>query len=225
MSPCFLARQARARAVLLALLLVAALLPGCARNVQVAPAKPAEWRCDEAADKALQDNDLDRAISLHEALLARDPGNALARYHLGYAFGLRNERQREIALYEQALADGYTKSDLYFNLGMAYAETGNPAKADATFQKALTTNPRDAEAHFGLAMLALSQSNLPGAEKELLTTVALDPAHEDARFNLAALYEKQGQKAKSLEQLTLLLQHHPDSQPGLELLQRVRKMK
>jgi hypothetical protein len=48
------------------------------------------------------------------------PANALAHYHLGFAYGMTGDETREINEYERATALGLSRWDLFLNLGIAF---------------------------------------------------------------------------------------------------------
>jgi hypothetical protein len=54
------------------------------------------WICSDMSDKAMKQNDYQTAILLHERVLEKNPSNALALYHLGYAYGQVGEHKKEV---------------------------------------------------------------------------------------------------------------------------------
>ncbi|PWT82121.1 MAG: hypothetical protein C5B58_08790, partial [Acidobacteria bacterium] len=57
---------------------------------------PAGGACDAAADVALKVGDYPTAIRLHQSVLLYDRNNALAHYHLGFAYGMAGLTDEEI---------------------------------------------------------------------------------------------------------------------------------
>ncbi|MBV8454492.1 MAG: hypothetical protein JOZ29_19790, partial [Deltaproteobacteria bacterium] len=76
--------------------------------------------CNVAADYMLGLEDYPEAIRLHRQVLARHPYNALAHYHLGFAYGMAGQTQEEICEYLAAVNLGLANWDLFLNLGLAY---------------------------------------------------------------------------------------------------------
>ena len=85
------------------------------------PAAPYEQICDIRADAALGLKDYQTAIRLHRYLLRSHPNDALAHYHLGFAYGMVGRSAEEIDEYQKAVTLGLHSWDLFLNLGLAYA--------------------------------------------------------------------------------------------------------
>ena len=100
-----------------------------------------EWTCDKDADAAITRNDIAAGISLHKKFLERFPENALALYHLGYAYGQTGDHLKEVFYYERAIALGFKKDQIYFNLGMAYGELNKKKQSVNAFKQAIKINP------------------------------------------------------------------------------------
>ena len=125
---------------------------GCAKEYR--PASQKGLTCMEEADQAIQRGDYELGVRLHMEFLSKKPKNALAIYHVGYAYGMAGNHAKEIEFYEDAIASGYNwDADFYYNLGMAYAELGSFEKAKSAFKKALEINPHHTEAREVLGSL------------------------------------------------------------------------
>jgi len=125
---------------------------GCAKEYR--PASLKDLTCMEEADQAIQRGDYELGVRLHLDFLKKEPENALAMYHVGYAYGMAGNHAKEIEFYENAIATGYNlDADFYYNMGMAYAELGSFEKAKSAFKKALEINPHHAEAREVLGSL------------------------------------------------------------------------
>ena len=55
-----------------------------------------EQVCDPLADYFLGMEDYPEAIRRHRVVIDDDPGNALAHYHLGFAYGVVGEHRQEL---------------------------------------------------------------------------------------------------------------------------------
>lgn len=76
--------------------------------------------CDPVADYYLGMEDYPKAVRLHEALIQRYPGRALAYYHLGFAYGVLGNHDRELLDYQKAVELGLSDWELFLNLGRLY---------------------------------------------------------------------------------------------------------
>src|SRR5690349_2738852 len=88
-----------------------------------------EQLCDVPADFALGIEDYPTAIVLHRRFLHSQSNNALAHYHLGFAYGMTGRGTEEISEYLTAIRLGLDKWDLFLNLGLAYFGQHEFAKA------------------------------------------------------------------------------------------------
>src|SRR2546430_12467477 len=81
-----------------------------------------EETCDVTADYALGLEDYAAAITFHRRVIHAHPANALAHYHLGFAYGMIGQSSQEITEYVKAVRLGLRDWDLYLDLGLAYFE-------------------------------------------------------------------------------------------------------
>jgi Flp pilus assembly protein TadD len=179
----------------------------------IAGASP-EQVCDVAADYPLGAEDYPQAIRLHEDLIRRQPGNALAHYHLGFAQGMAGDRPAEIREYQRAAALGLNDWDLFLNLGMAQLEDGDLDSATASLRRAVLLGARHPESHFNLALVEVQRGMLADAERETLLSLRLNPPQPDARNLLGVIYAQQGHFAKASLVWRELLTDAPDYQPA-----------
>jgi cytochrome c-type biogenesis protein CcmH/NrfG len=172
----------------------------------------------------MQQQDYQSGILLHERLLEQDPKNALASFHLGYAYGQIGDHRKEVFYYEKAIASGFNTDRIYFNLGMAYGELNEIEKSIAAFKKALQINPESSNSHFGLA-LAYYQNGFTDnlTEGEFLKAVDTDPTNIDARLYLSIFYADRGEIQKACHQLREILKIEPTNTSARELLEKIEK--
>jgi hypothetical protein len=76
--------------------------------------------CDVGADYSLGIEDYPDAIRRHLDIVRAHPEDALAHYHLGFAFGMLGDRTSELREYRQAKALGLRAWDFFLNLGLAH---------------------------------------------------------------------------------------------------------
>ena len=79
---------------------------GCSRKMAETRSAPGRtWSCSDEADRAMKLQDYQTGVLLHERILEKDPMNALALYHLGYAHGQIGEHRKEVFYYGKAVRD------------------------------------------------------------------------------------------------------------------------
>lgn len=197
---------------------------GCSKVFLGKSAEPVKgWTCNKEADEAMKRNDYEAGISLHERFLEKEPENALALYHLGYAYGQIGEHLREVSYYEKAIALGFREEGMFFNMGMTYCEIGKAEKATSAFKEALRINPGSADNHFGLGMAYHITVTNGLAEEELLKAIEIDPRHADARLLLSLLYADWGELQKAADQLRRVLEIDPTNDRARKFLERIEK--
>ena len=117
------------------------------------------WVCPEYADLPLRQGRFEEAINQHLRVLSQEPGNGLAHYHLGYAYGQLGLHPDEAAEYLRAIDLGMERGDLFYNLGMAYMELDEYVRAEQSFRRAVDIEPECGENHRGLGMASLRQEH------------------------------------------------------------------
>ena len=165
--------------------------------------------CDVAADDALGRENYADAIKLHQRILAVHADDALAHYHLGFAYGMVGRPNEELAEYRKAAALGLRQWDLYVNLGRGYLESGAyPAATDALLS-AVTIGPDHPEAHFNLGLAYERRAMLPQAEQEMRTALRLDANQAEASNMLAVICAEAGNRAEARRIWTSLADAQP----------------
>jgi tetratricopeptide (TPR) repeat protein len=207
---------------ILGCLIALCLCAGCAERGMIKESVPAKkWTCDREADEAMKRHDYQEAIRLHLRIVETEPDNALALYHLGYAYGQMADHDREVFFYQRAAALGFQENHIFFNMGMAYGELNRIDEAIESFQKALKLDPDSADNHFGLALAYQRGVEDPQAEEEFLKAIELDPTHVEARLYLSMLYADRGEMQKAASQLRDILEIDPSNRGAREFLRRV----
>jgi tetratricopeptide (TPR) repeat protein len=178
-------------------------------------AMTAEGRvCDVAADIALGLEDYPTAIALHRRVLQSEGSNALAHYHLGFAYGMVGRTTEEISEYRAAIGLGLKNWDLFLNLGLAYFDRQELEKATAAFETAVALGPQHAETHFNLAVVYERENRLDEALKEIVASLALAPEDLDAANTDAIICAKIGNLAFARNIWTLLVEAAPEYAPA-----------
>jgi tetratricopeptide (TPR) repeat protein len=197
------------RISLLVALLVGAI--GVAQaNFATAAEGPHDQICDVVADFALGSEDYAQAIKLHQAVVAAHPENALAHYHLGFAFGMADRRDQELAEYSKAAKLGLRQWDLYLNLGRVYLESHDFLAATDALTTAVKLGPRHPEAHFNLGLALEGQQMFAQAEQEMRIALSLGGDRAEVSNMLAVICAEEGKQAEARRIWTELA----GSQPG-----------
>jgi tetratricopeptide (TPR) repeat protein len=182
-----------------------------------------EQVCDPLADYFLGMEDYNEAIRRHQVVIRHDPSNALAHYHLGFAYGETGQHGKELAEYQKAISLGLDDWQLFLNLGLLYLENGQVRDASAVLQLATLLGPERPETHFNLALAYERLGQLPEAEQEDLLSLQIDPSQPDARNTLGAIYAEEGNFPRANQEWTELVSSNPDYTPArtnLTILQR-----
>lgn len=174
--------------------------------------------CDSTADYYLGREDYADAIAAHQRMLAVKPGDALAHYHLGFAYGMTGHRQAELSEYRKAAALGLRQWDFELNFGRAELESDDPAAAADSFKQAIALAPHRPEGYFNLGLAEERRRMFPQALEALTASLALDPNQPDARNMLGVIYAEQGDFARARQVWTKLVRTSPDFAPARENL-------
>jgi tetratricopeptide (TPR) repeat protein len=166
--------------------------------------------CDVAADSYLGLENYDQAIKLHQRIIATHPDDALAHYHLGFAYGMVGRHDEELAEYRRAAQLRLRNWDLYVNLGRVYLEGRNYLAATDVLSTAVALGPNHPEAHYNLGLAYERRAMLPQAEQEMRAALRLDSNQADASNMLAVICAEQGNRAEARQIWLGLTQSRPD---------------
>lgn len=193
---------------------VAALLMIFSAMTSSAAVLPAGRECDVAADVALEVGDYATAIKLHQRILLSGGNNALAHYHLGFAYGMAGLTAEEIGEYRTAIGLGFKKWDLFLNLGLAYADRQDLEDAAAALETAVSLGPEHAETHFNLAVVYERENRLSEAFEQIMAALVLEPGDLDAANTDAIICARMGDLASARRIWTQLVRVAPDYAPA-----------
>jgi Flp pilus assembly protein TadD len=166
--------------------------------------------CDVGADYYLGVEDYLEAIRLHVEIVRKQPGNALAHYHLGFALGMLGDRLAEVREYRKAEMLGLTSWDLFLNLGLALIDSGDLDAATESLRRAVVLGGDHFESHFNLALVDERRGMLADAEHETLEALRLNPEQPDALNLLGAVYAQEGDTASASLVWSELVRDVPD---------------
>jgi Flp pilus assembly protein TadD len=196
-------------------ILAAALLVFSSAIASGPPARKADRLvCDVAADNALAAQDYPTAIDLHRTILGLGKNNALAHYHLGFAYGMTGNASEEISEYRTAIGLGLNAWDLFLNLGLAYYDQHDLPAATAALGTAVLFGPEHAETHFNLALVYERENRLPEAFREIKISIVLEPEDLDAANAEAVICARMGNLAFARVIWMQLVRTAPDYLPA-----------
>jgi tetratricopeptide (TPR) repeat protein len=197
--------------LLVAAITLALLFP-CATSSWAAALQ--EGICDVNADFVLGLEDYPTAIALHRKALRAHNDNALAHYHLGFAYGMTGHTTEEISEYLAAARLGLDKWDLFLNLGLAYLSENDWPKAIKTLQTAVSLGPRHPETHFNLAIAYEKGRRLREALLEITASLHLAPEDPDGRNTKAIICVELGDLVCARDEWAHLVRVEPDYAPA-----------
>jgi tetratricopeptide (TPR) repeat protein len=183
-------------------------------NVLIRAAGLKEQTCDVKADFFLGIGNYPSAIALHRSYLSAHPDNALAHYHLGFAYDMTGRDSEAINEYLKAACLGFKQWDLFLNLGLVYFEQQNYAKAIQALETSVVLGSNHAEAHFNLALAYEKTGRLSDAMKQILTALQLTPWDFDMRNTKAIICAESGDLDCAREEWQLLLKIAPNYFPA-----------
>ena len=180
--------------------------------------------CDATADYFLGQENYVEAIATHRRLLEAHPADALAHYHLGFAYGMTGDRANEIVEYRKAEALGLRQWDLYLNLGRALLEAGDLDGATRALNTSVALAPERPEGHYNLGLAYERRGMFAPARDELLASLRLDPKQPDARNMVGLIYAEERDYSHAREIWDGLARAEPDFEPAranLAILNRI----
>jgi tetratricopeptide (TPR) repeat protein len=170
--------------------------------------------CDVDADFALGLEDYPAAITLHRKVLREHNDNALAHYHLGFAYGTTGRKTEEINEYLAAARLGLVKWDLLLNLGLAYLGQNDEPRAIKTLQIAVLLGPNHPEAHFNLAIAYEKSNRLREALQEIIVSLYLAPEDPDERNTRGIICAELGNLVCARDEWAHVVQVAPNYAPA-----------
>ncbi len=168
-----------------------------------------------------------------------EPQNPYYYYELGRSYALASDLlSAEGDKEKKAKAQEYlTKSEEAFNksislksdyalslyeLALVYDREGKINEAIAKMKETQEDYPQDVGVSFQLGFLYYKQPNWNLAKEQLERTILLDPNYSNARYFLGLIYDRQGDKAKAIEQFGKISQLNPDNQDIKTILSNLK---
>ena len=179
-----------------------------------AAATPGGRECDVAADVALRFGDYATAIRLHQRFLRSERNNALAHYHLGFAYGMAGFATEEIGEYRTAISLGLKKWDLFLNLGLAFADRHDLEAAATALETAVSLGAEHPATHFNLAVVYEREDRLNEALQQIIAALVLSPGDLDAANTDAIICARMGDVGSARKIWMQLVLADPDYTPA-----------
>jgi Flp pilus assembly protein TadD len=182
--------------------------------IDAAEVLPRDQVCDVTADYFLGLEDYPRAIEIHRKLIAARPLDALAHYHLGFAYGMLGMSREELSEYGRAADLGLRQWDLFLNLGIAYLEEDELRGATNALRSAVSLGVNHPEAHYNLGLAYERQKMFPEAQREVGESLQLDPNQPDALNTMAIIDTEMGNDADARKLWSELTRTQPNFAPA-----------
>lgn len=170
--------------------------------------------CNADADFALGIADYSVAIALHRNVIRKHADDALAHYHLGFAYGMTGRKTDEIKEYLAAASLGLDKWDLFLNLGLAYLGQNDRTDAIKALQTSVLLGPEHPEAHYNLAIAYEEGNRLREALQEIIVSLHLSPEDPDEENTKATICAELGNLVCAREEWEHLVKVVPGYAPA-----------
>src|SRR5262245_47085575 len=142
-----------------------------------------------------QQGQLERAASIYESLLARDPHQADALHLLGVLAHQRGDHPRAAELITRAVGLNGSAAPYHANLAEVYRALGRLDLALGACRKALDLQPEYPEVLNNLGLILLAQGQTDDALRHFRQAVNLRPGYAMAWNNLGSALRSKGDKA------------------------------
>lgn len=161
----------------------------------------------EAATRALQSEDYDRAIQLYEKTLELYPDFAPSYYYLGLAHKAKGaDTQEVIWFFKKAIELNPNYAQAFDNLSRLYFSMGMLDEAEEAGLQALKINPELISAHISLGWIYILGKSQPRNAIYHFEKVLEKEKISYAYFGLGIAYVQDHQKFRALEMITALRQ-------------------
>ncbi|MBI4486938.1 MAG: tetratricopeptide repeat protein, partial [Acidobacteria bacterium] len=151
--------------------------------LRIAPDDPRA--AEQLASVFADAGDGERLLPLAEALVARYPARADARYYKASALFLTGRVQEAVAEARQLVADHPDHARGFNLLGAACATDGQRDCAKSAFEASIRLNPEDAPTYVNLGLLLLQSGDSVQAADYFAVALTIDPTYVAARDGLA----------------------------------------
>jgi len=175
---------------------------------------PNDGICDANADYSLGLEDYPAAIVKHRQVLRAHNDNALAHYHLGFAYGMTGRTTEEISEYLAAARLRLNQWDLFLNLGLAYLSQNDLPRAIGALETAVSLGPNHSETHFNLAIAYERDNRSRDALEEITASLHLAPQDPDEHNTRAIICAEAGDLVCARDEWSYLVHADPEYAPA-----------
>jgi len=162
----------------------------------------------------LQAGRVAESIEILEAVLAQDPSDTAARFHLGRAFLAFGEPGLAVGQLELALASSADPGAVHFQLGLARLAQEDWLAAWQALTRAVELRPTLRPASFALIEVCYRVGEVAAARRRLAALAEVTPRWPDPEVRAAELAMDQGEAAVAVVWLERALAVSP-GRPGL----------
>lgn len=169
--------------------------PGTLRISVEQPQRSTAAQLFAEAIAAHRAQELARARTLYERVLARAPSDADALNNLGVILSMERDYDRAHALLRRAVTVAPRNAGAWSNIGNLLKEQGKTGEAIMAFRQALAIDPVHQGAGVGLAQLYLATNALAQARELLEDVLRANATLAEAHYTLGQVLEQQGDRA------------------------------
>lgn len=233
--------------------LAAAAIDASIRATDLSPREALNWLTQAVVYRAfvpILSDAGDFAVAAGRRAIALEPSNPSDQIELGKTFLALGESLRESTVstdpalasaakqkllsylssaesaFNAAIALKPDDSSAHYQLSLTYDREGRLSDAITKMESVRKYNQRDVGVAFQLGLLYLRR-DAPGdlalAQKELERAVVLTPSYSNARWFLATIYEKQGNAAGAIEQVSKVLEYNSGNEIVSQRLERLKR--
>lgn len=146
-------------------------------------------------------NRVERALSLYERLLEREPGLADAADRYARLLMTAGKEKAAKVFFEKAVSGNPDNGYLHQISGNIYLEAGEYHRAEQSFEKAVSSNPRLEEAYLRLSRIHFERGDRNRGIKTLERCISSLPRNPDAYGRLSRAYLESGDSERSISTL------------------------
>jgi tetratricopeptide (TPR) repeat protein len=150
--------------------------------------------------------DLEGAIAVHQAALAKDPSLVQAHENLISLYGRAKNWIKGEEHYKEAVRLGSNSPDVSYDYAVLLSMQEKWEPAAEAYRKAIALNPQHARAHNNLGQIFERQRQLDAATAEYRLAVDSQPTFRIARFNLGRMLVAQSKFDDAIAELQKLVE-------------------
>ncbi|MCD6518946.1 MAG: tetratricopeptide repeat protein [Anaerolineae bacterium] len=170
---------------------------GCSSSTTPLPSSDSQVLLEEA-QKAIDAQDWETAISKLEEVLRSTPNSAKAHFLLGNVYAQQDQFTKAEEHFNKALELDPKYVDARSNLGVVYYRQGKLQEAEKAFRTALTQSPNDAEIHYNLGGVLVALNKLDEAISEFRRAQEINPSLAEPYLGLGSVYKMQNKREEAL---------------------------